>query len=168
MRVGIGFDVHPLVEGRPLILGGVMVPFARGLQGHSDGDVLLHAVIDALLGAAGLGDIGAHFPSSDQSLRGVSSLALLERTHALLRGHGWLVHNTDATVVAEAPVLRPHIDRMRKEIAARLGLALGQVSVKAKTTDGLGFSGRGEGMAAFAVVMLEEPPPGTTGGTPAS
>lgn len=156
MRVGIGFDVHPLVEGRPLILGGVTVPFARGLQGHSDGDVLLHAVIDALLGAAGLGDIGAHFPSSDQSLKGVSSLVLLERTHALLRRHGWLVHNTDATVVAEAPVLRPHIDSMRKEIAVRLGLALGQVSVKAKTTDGLGFTGRGEGMAAYAVATLEE------------
>lgn len=156
MRVGIGFDVHPLVEGRPLVLGGVTVPFAKGLQGHSDGDVLLHALIDALLGAAALGDIGAHFPSSDPQYRGISSLLLLEHTHALLRRRGWLVHNTDATVVAQAPVLRPYIDPMRGEIAVRLGLALGQVSVKAKTTDGLGFTGRGEGIAAYAVATLEE------------
>ena len=156
MRVGIGFDVHPLVEGRPLVLGGVVVPFTKGLQGHSDGDVLLHALIDALLGAAALGDIGTHFPSSDERYRGISSLLLLQETFSLLRHHNWLVHNADATIVAQAPVLKPYIAPMVATIAARLGLALGQVSVKAKTTDGLGFTGRGEVMAAFAVATLQE------------
>ena len=158
MQVGIGFDAHPLVAGRPLILGGVTIPFAKGLQGHSDGDVLLHAIIDALLGAAALGDIGTHFPSSDEQYRGISSLVLLERTTALLRGHRLLVHNTDATIIAEQPVLRPYIEPMRAAIAAKLNIEAGKVNVKAKTTDGLGFAGRGEGMAAYAVATLEAIP----------
>ncbi|MSP79108.1 MAG: 2-C-methyl-D-erythritol 2,4-cyclodiphosphate synthase [Dehalococcoidia bacterium] len=153
-RVGIGYDVHPLVAGRPLILGGVTVPFDKGLQGHSDGDVLLHALIDALLGAAALGDIGTHFPSSDERYRGISSLLLLEQAAALLRRHGWRVHNTDVTIVAQAPVFKPFIEPMRQAVAARLGVGLDSVSIKAKTTDGLGFEGRGEGIAAHAVAMI--------------
>ncbi|MSQ12223.1 MAG: 2-C-methyl-D-erythritol 2,4-cyclodiphosphate synthase [Dehalococcoidia bacterium] len=158
MRVGIGFDVHPLVTGRPLVLGGVTVPFAKGLHGHSDGDVLVHAIIDALLGAASLGGIGDHFPSSDEQLRGISSLVLLERTNDLLRHRGWVVHNTDATIVAQAPVLKPYLGPMQKAIAAHLGVQPEQVSIKAKTTDGLGFTGRGEGIAAMAVATLDAAP----------
>jgi 2-C-methyl-D-erythritol 2,4-cyclodiphosphate synthase len=155
VRVGSGFDVHPLVPSRSLILGGVSIPFDRGLQGHSDGDALLHAIIDALLGAAALGDIGTHFPSSDDRYRGISSLVLLEHTVALLRRHNWLVHNTDATIMAQAPVMKPHIPAMQENVAQVLGLPVDRVSIKAKTTDHLGFIGRGEGIAVMAVALLE-------------
>jgi 2-C-methyl-D-erythritol 2,4-cyclodiphosphate synthase len=153
-RTGFGYDVHRLVEDRPLILGGVTVPFERGLEGHSDADVLLHAVIDAVLGAAGLGDIGAHFPSSDPSLEGISSVDMLERSMALVWEAGWRVVNVDATVVAQRPRLSPHAPAMKESIAATLRVEPDRVNVKSKTTDGLGFAGEGEGMAAYCAVML--------------
>ena len=156
MRVGIGYDVHPLAEGRPLVLGGVTVPFSHGLLGHSDGDALTHAVIDALLGAAGLGDIGTHFPSTDARYRGIASTLLLRHTAALLASHGWRVVNVDATIVAERPRLGPHLDAMRQELALHVGGDACAVHVKAKTNDGLGFLGAGEGMAAWAVALLQE------------
>ena len=156
MRVGIGYDVHPLAEGRPLVLGGVTVPFTHGLLGHSDGDTLIHAIIDALLGAAGLGDIGTHFPSSDAQYRGIASTVLLRHTAALLATHGWRVVNVDATIVAERPRLGPYLDAMRQELAVNLGGDASTVHVKAKTNDGLGFLGAGEGMAAWAVALLQE------------
>ena len=159
MRVGVGFDVHPLVAGRCLVLGGVAIPHELGLAGHSDGDVVLHAVMDALLGAAALGDIGTHFPSSDASLRDVSSLDLLKRVSALQGDRGWRVGNVDATIVAERPKLAPYITTMRERISGALGLGVHQVSVKATTTDGLGLTGRGEGIAAYAVASLEEVAP---------
>jgi len=158
VRIGQGYDAHQLTTGRPLVLGGVEVPHERGLAGHSDGDVLIHAVIDALLGAAALGDIGQHFPSSDQELEGVSSLLLLGKTRGLLQQHGWQPGNVDATVVAERPRLTPHIAQMRERIAGAAGLELEAVSVKATTTDGLGFAGREEGIAAFAVVTIVSSP----------
>lgn len=157
MRVGIGYDTHRLVAGRPLLLGGVEVPYERGLLGHSDGDVLIHAVIDALLGAAGLGDVGTHFPSSDPQYRDIRSLLLLERVAQLLSAARWKVHNVDATIVAERPVLKPYLESMSRCIAACLGVPADRVSIKAKTTDGLGFIGAQEGMAAYAVAALEEP-----------
>lgn len=156
MRVGIGYDVHPLVEGRPLVLGGVIVPFSHGLQGHSDGDTLIHAIIDALLGAAGLGDIGTHFPSSDPKYRGIASTILLRHTAALLASHGWRLVNVDATIIAERPRLGPHLAAMQRELADNLGGDASAISVKAKTNDGLGFLGAGEGMAAWAVALLQE------------
>jgi 2-C-methyl-D-erythritol 2,4-cyclodiphosphate synthase len=156
-RVGFGYDVHRLVEGRALRLGGIIVPFARGLAGHSDADVLLHAVTDALLGAAGLGDIGTHFPPSDDRWKGADSRDLLAVTAVLLAEQGWTVGNIDSTIVAEQPRLGPHIPAMRAEIARVLGLAEAQVSVKAKTTEGLGFTGTGEGMAAYAVALITQP-----------
>ena len=156
MRVGIGYDVHPLVEGRPLVLGGVTVPFSHGLQGHSDGDALTHAIIDALLGAAGLGDIGTHLPSSDPQYRDIASTVLLRHTAALLASHGWRVVNVDATIIAERPRLGPYLDAMRQELALNLGGDASAVNVKAKTNDGLGFLGAGEGMAAWAVALLQE------------
>ena len=155
MRIGHGFDVHRLVEDRPLRLGGVTIPHPRGLAGHSDGDVLLHAIIDAMLGAAAAGDIGAMFPSSDERWRGADSLALLHRAHERVVAAGFHLANLDATVVAEEPVLRPHVHGMRQTIAGALNLDLQAVSVKAKTTDRLGLTGRREGIAAFAVVLLE-------------
>ena len=155
MRVGIGYDVHPLVAGRPLVLGGVEVPFERGLSGHSDADVVVHAIIDALLGAAALGDIGTHFPSSDPQYEGMSSIALLERVGDILRGAGIEVVNIDATIVAERPRLVPYVDEMRYAICEALDIANEQVSVKATTTDGLGFAGHGEGIAAHAVALVE-------------
>jgi 2-C-methyl-D-erythritol 2,4-cyclodiphosphate synthase len=155
MRTGIGFDAHPLVEGRPLILGGVEVPFERGLAGHSDGDVLTHAIMDALLGAANLGDKGTHFPSSDPQYRNISSLLLLERVGGLLARRGWRVVNIDATMIAERPALAPFIPEMAGRIAGALSIQASQVSIKATTSDGLGFTGRGEGMAAYAVALLE-------------
>ena len=156
MRVGIGYDVHPLVEGRPLVLGGVTVPFSHGLQGHSDGDPLIHAIIDALLGAAGLGDIGTHFPSSDPRYRGIASTLLLRHTAALLASHGWRVVNVDATIIAERPRLGPYLAAMQRELADNLGGDASAINVKAKTNDGLGFLGAGEGMAAWAVALLQE------------
>ena len=155
LRVGHGYDVHRLVEGRALILGGVTVPFDRGLLGHSDADVLTHAVMDALLGAAALGDIGKLFPDSDAAYAGADSIALLERVTALLREHGWQVGNVDATVVAQAPKLAPYIPEMRRRLAEAMGLDVDGVSVKATTEERLGFTGSGEGMAAHAVALIE-------------
>ena len=155
LRVGHGYDVHRLVEGRALILGGVTVPFDRGLLGHSDADVLTHAVMDALLGAAALGDIGKLFPDSDAAYAGADSIALLERVTALLREHGWQVGNVDATVVAQAPRLAPYVPEMRRRLAKAMGLDVDCVSVKATTEERLGFTGSGEGMAAHAVALIE-------------
>ena len=155
LRVGHGYDVHRLVEGRALILGGVTVPFDRGLLGHSDADVLTHAVMDALLGAAALGDIGKLFPDSDAAYAGADSIALLERVTALLREHGWQVGNVDATVVAQAPKLAPYIPEMRRRLAEAMGLDVDCVSVKATTEERLGVTGSGEGMAAHAVALIE-------------
>ena len=155
LRVGHGYDVHRLVEGRALILGGVTVPFDRGLLGHSDADVLTHAVMDALLGAAALGDIGKLFPDSDAAYAGADSIALLERVTALLREHGWQVGNVDSTVVAQAPRLAPYIPEMRRRLAEAMGLDVDCVSVKATTEERLGFTGSGEGMAAHAIALLE-------------
>lgn len=155
LRVGHGYDVHRLVAGRALILGGVTVPFDRGLLGHSDADVLTHAVMDALLGAAALGDIGKLFPDSDAAYAGADSIALLERVTALLRKHGWQVGNVDATVVAQAPRLAPYIPDMRRRLAEAMGLDVDGVSVKATTEEKLGFTGSGGGMAAHAVALIE-------------
>ena len=155
MRIGQGYDVHRLTEGRALILGGVTVPFDRGLLGHSDADVLTHAVMDALLGAAALGDIGQLFPDSDAAYAGADSIALLERVTALLREHGWQVGNVDATVVAQAPKLAPYVPEMRRRLAEAMGLDMDCVSVKATTEERLGFTGSGEGMAAHAVALIE-------------
>ena len=154
-RSGIGIDVHPLVEGRPLILGGVTIPYEKGLAGHSDGDVLAHAIIDALLGGAGLGDIGAHFPSSDPALAGISGPELLGRTVRLLAESGWRATYVDATIMAERPVLGPFMDQMRRGLAASLDAGGDAINLKATTTDGLGLVGRGEGIVAMAVATLE-------------
>lgn len=154
MRVGIGYDIHPFAAGRPLVLGGVRIPHHAGLGGHSDGDALTHAIIDALLGAAALGDIGRHFPPKEEHLD-AHSLDLLRRTLHQIRAVGYRVVNADATVVAEAPRLAPHVDTIRAALAEALGVGRGDVSVKAKTADGLGALGRGEGIAALAVVLLD-------------
>lgn len=156
MRIGIGYDVHPLVSGRPLVLGGVTVPHDKGLDGWSDADVLSHAVIDALLGAAALGDIGSHFPPGEPEYCNISSLVLLERVREEFIRSGWRVVNIDATVVAERPSLHNFIDTMRSQVSQTLDIAMSQVSVKAKTSGGLGFIGGGEGIAAYAVVLIEE------------
>lgn len=154
VRVGIGYDVHVLTEGRKLIIGGEEIEFEKGLLGHSDADVLLHAIIDALLGAAALGDIGSHFPDSDMAYKGISSMELLRYVARTISDAGYDVQNVDSTVVAQRPKLRPYIDRMRKNIAAALSIAEGRVSVKATTTEGLGFEGRQEGISAQAVALL--------------
>lgn len=154
MRIGHGYDVHRFQEGRDLILGGVKIPCDRGLLGHSDADVLTHAVMDALLGAAAQGDIGLHFPDSDPAYRGISSLVLLGRVGALLADLGYAVCNIDATVIAEEPKLRPYIDRMREKIAGALGVSADLVSVKATTEEGLGFTGERRGIAAHAVCLI--------------
>ena len=155
MRIGQGFDAHKLVEGRRLIIGGVTIPHPRGLDGHSDADVLLHAICDALIGAAALGDIGKHFPDSDPQYKGVDSRKLLRETAALLKKNGWRVANLDATIIAQEPRMAPHIAAMVANIAADIGVASRDVNVKAKTTEKLGFTGRGEGIAAEAVVLIE-------------
>ncbi len=155
MRVGQGFDVHKLVEGRPLIMGGVNIPYEKGLLGHSDADVLLHAITDAILGAAGLGDIGRHFPDNDERYRGADSRVLLREAMRCVREAGWQVVNIDATIVAQAPKIMPHAPAMVANIAADLGIANEQVNVKGKTTEWLGFTGRGEGIAAQAVALLQ-------------
>ncbi len=155
MRSGIGYDVHAFEAGRPLILGGVRVDHERGLGGHSDGDVLTHAIIDALLGAAALGDIGQHFPAGDARWKDADSLVLLGRAAGLVRGAGYRVVNVDTTVVAAAPKLAPHIDAMRAALSEALGVDRGAVSVKATTSDGLGSLGRGEGIAALAIALLD-------------
>ena len=155
MRVGQGFDVHRLVAGRRLVIGGVEIAHDQGLLGHSDADVLLHAICDALLGAAALGDIGRHFPDSDARFRGIDSRKLLREVTALLKTGGFLVRNVDATIIAEAPRMAPHIPSMVANIAADLGIDAGRVNVKATTTEKLGFTGRGEGIAAQAICLIE-------------
>ncbi|MBO4284500.1 MAG: 2-C-methyl-D-erythritol 2,4-cyclodiphosphate synthase [Clostridia bacterium] len=155
MRIGHGYDVHRFAPGRDLVLGGVKIPYEAGLLGHSDADVLTHAVMDALLGAAALGDIGLHFPDSDSAYRGIDSLILLGRTGALLSEKGYTVGNIDATVIAEKPKLRPYIDEMRKNIAKTLGIPVDRVNVKATTEEGLGFTGERLGIAAHAVCLIE-------------
>lgn len=157
MRIGMGYDVHRLVESRELILGGVKVPYERGLLGHSDADVLLHAIMDALLGAAALGDIGKHFPDTDPAYKGISSLELLEKVGYLLEERCFLVENIDATIIAQAPRMRPYIEEMRENIARTLGISIDQVNVKATTEEGLGFTGSGEGISAQAICMLTSP-----------
>ena len=154
LRIGEGWDTHALVPGRRLVLGGVEIPFERGLLGHSDADALLHAITDALLGAAGLGDIGRHFPDTDERFRGADSVRLLEETVRRVRAAGWAVANVDSTIVAQAPKLAPHIDAMRERIAAALQLQPGQVNVKAKTAEKLGPVGMGQSIEARAVVLL--------------
>ncbi len=153
-RAGMGYDAHRLVAGRPLILGGVNVPFEMGLEGHSDADVLLHALIDALLGAAGLGDIGAYFPSSDPSLEGISSVDMLLKIVPKLHEKGWQIENIDGTVVAQKPRLMLHTPAMKEQIAHALSIDQERVNIKSKTTDGLGFTGTGEGMSAYCIAML--------------
>ncbi|WP_314854434.1 2-C-methyl-D-erythritol 2,4-cyclodiphosphate synthase [Stomatobaculum longum] len=156
MRIGQGYDVHRLVAERPLILGGIEIPYEKGLLGHSDADVLLHAISDALLGAAALGDIGAHFPDSDPAYRGADSAELLRAVGDLIRASGYEIGNIDSTVVCQAPKLAPHIPAMRARIAEVLALPVGAVSVKASTEEHMGFTGRGEGIAAHAVCLLTE------------
>lgn len=155
MRIGTGFDVHALVDGRPLVIGGVTIPFERGLLGHSDADVLLHAIADAILGALALGDIGKHFPDSDPRYRGADSRVLLRHVMELARGQGYAIGNLDATIVAQVPRMAPHLEAMRANIAADLGCPIACISVKATTTERLGFTGREEGIAAQASVLLE-------------
>ena len=154
MRVGIGYDVHKLAENRKLILGGVDIPHEKGLLGHSDADVLLHAVSDALLGAAGLGDIGKHFPDNDNSFKDINSLILLKNVYELLLKEDYIISNIDATVVCQKPKLAPYIDEMRKNIASVLSLDVNQVNIKATTTETLGFEGRKEGISSHAVCLI--------------
>lgn len=156
MRVGQGYDVHPFKSGRDLMLGGVKIPHALGLDGHSDADVLIHAVCDACLGAAGLGDIGRHFPDTDQQYKNIDSRLLLRAVRATLKQHRWRVQNVDSTIVAQAPRLAPYVGQMSSNIAADLEIDATQVNVKATTTERLGFAGREEGIAAYAVVLLVE------------
>ena len=154
MRIGQGYDVHRLVEGRKLIIGGVDIPYEKGLLGHSDADVLLHAVMDALLGAAALGDIGQHFPDSDERYKGISSIALLKEVGKILQENGYMIENIDSTVIAQRPKLLPYRPQMAENIAAALGIEKEQVSVKATTEEGLGFTGTGEGISAQAIALL--------------
>ena len=156
MRIGMGYDVHKLVEGRKLILGGVEIPYEKGLLGHSDADVLLHAIMDALLGAAALGDIGKHFPDTDPAYKGISSIRLLEHVADLLEEHQFLIENIDATIIAQRPKMRPYIDTMRENIAKALKIEADQINVKATTEEGLGFTGSGEGISSQAICMLEK------------
>lgn len=155
MRIGMGYDVHKLVEDRKLILGGVEIPYEKGLLGHSDADVLTHAVMDAILGAAALGDIGRHFPDTDEAYRGADSMKLLEEVARLIDNENMIIGNIDATVIAQKPKLAPYIEMMRKNIADRLGIDISQVNVKATTEEGLGFTGIGEGISSQAVCLLE-------------
>ena len=154
MRVGMGYDVHKLVEGRDLIIGGVKIPHTLGLLGHSDADVLLHAIMDALLGAAGLGDIGKHFPDTDPQYKGISSMKLLSHVAELIRERGYVVENIDATIIAQKPKMRPHIPQMEENIAGALGISTDQVNVKATTEEGLGFTGTEEGISSQAICAL--------------
>ncbi len=154
MRVGMGYDVHRLVENRDLIIGGVKIPYEKGLLGHSDADVLLHAIMDALLGAAALGDIGKHFPDSDPEYKGADSLVLLKRVGELLSEEGYVIENIDSIIIAQKPKMAPHIEQMRKNIADTLGLDISRVNVKATTEEGLGFTGKGEGISSQAVALI--------------
>ena len=155
MRIGNGYDVHAFTPGRPLVLGGVTIPYELGLAGHSDADTAIHAVVDALLGAAALGDIGTHFPSNDERWKDQPSTVFLDYIYTLLLQHGWHISNVDATIIAQRPRMAPHIQAMRAHLAEHLHLAVEQVSVKATTTDGLGFTGRSEGIACYAVALIE-------------
>ncbi|MCR5784806.1 MAG: 2-C-methyl-D-erythritol 2,4-cyclodiphosphate synthase [Eubacterium sp.] len=155
MRIGTGYDVHRLTEGRDLIIGGVKIPYEKGLLGHSDADVLLHAIMDALLGAAALGDIGKHFPDTDEKYKGADSVMLLKEVKRLIEEQGYTVGNIDATIIAQAPKMKPHIENMRENIAEALGVDISKVNVKATTEEGLGFTGSGEGISAQAVCLLE-------------
>ena len=154
MRVGMGYDVHRLAEGRNLILGGVQIPWDKGLLGHSDADVLIHAIMDALLGAAALGDIGRHFPDTDPAYEGISSVMLLKHVAELLQENGYGITNIDATIIAQKPKMAPHIPQMRENIADALGIGLSALNIKATTEEGLGFTGRGEGIASQAICLL--------------
>ena len=156
MRIGHGYDVHRLAENRRLVIGGVEIPFAKGLLGHSDADALLHAITDALLGAAALGDIGKHFPDNDNAFKDIDSRILLRRVVELITAKGYKISNIDATILAEAPKIAPHIEAMRQNIAADCGLDISRINVKATTEEGLGFTGEGKGIAAHAVCLLEE------------
>ena len=156
MRVGMGYDVHRLTVGRKLIMGGVEIPYEKGLLGHSDADVLVHAVMDALLGAAALGDIGKHFPDTDPEYEGVSSIRLLEYVGRILEENGYVIENIDATIIAQRPKMRPYIDQMRENMAEALGIETNQVSVKATTEEGLGFTGTGEGISSHAICAIEK------------
>lgn len=156
MRVGLGYDVHRLVEGRQLILGGIEIPYEKGLLGHSDADVLVHAVMDALLGAAALGDIGRHFPDTDEKYRGISSIELLRQVGALLQRELYVIENIDATIIAQRPKMLPHIEQMRGNMAAALGIQKEQINVKATTEEGLGFTGSGEGISAQAICAIDK------------
>ncbi|OCC15286.1 2-C-methyl-D-erythritol 2,4-cyclodiphosphate synthase [Dissulfuribacter thermophilus] len=153
-RVGLGYDVHRFSRDRDLVVGGVKIPYEFGLLGHSDADCLLHAICDALLGAAGLGDIGRHFPDTDPAYKGISSLILLEKVVKLLHDEGWDIANIDSTIIAQSPRLAPYIDAMKKNISSVLGVDIGAVNIKATTTEGLGFEGKGEGIAAKAVALI--------------
>lgn len=155
MRIGMGYDVHRLVPGRDLILGGVKIEYELGLLGHSDADVLLHAIMDAILGAAALGDIGKHFPDTDPAYKGADSIRLLEAVRDLVEQEGYMVGNIDATIIAQRPKMRPHIDQMRRNIARVLKVDVSQINVKATTEEGLGFTGSGEGISAQAICLLE-------------
>ena len=157
MRIGMGYDVHRLTEDRDLIMGGVTIPYEKGLFGHSDADVLLHAIMDSLLGAAAMGDIGKHFPDTDPAYKGISSLLLLKKVGELLEQEHFLIENIDATIIAQAPKMRPYIDRMRENIAEALNIQPDQVNVKATTEEGLGFTGSGEGISAQAICLLTTP-----------
>lgn len=154
IRIGVGYDVHRLVDNRPLILGGVKIPFDKGLLGHSDADVLIHAIMDALLGAAGLGDIGQHFPDTDQKYQGISSMELLKRVGEKIKSEGFYVVNIDSIIIAERPKIAPYINEMRTNISNVLETAVHDINIKGTTTEGLGFTGNGEGIAAQAVVLL--------------
>ena len=156
MRVGVGYDVHQLVEGRKLFLGGIEIPFHKGLLGHSDGDVLIHAICDAILGAIGEGDIGTHFPDSDPSIRGIESTKILAHVASLVRKKGYTVVNIDAVIAAQEPKIAPLRDTMRKSLAATIGISIDRISIKGKTTEGLGFVGRKEGIEVYAVALLDE------------
>lgn len=162
MRIGQGFDVHALIAGRKLVIGGVQIPYEKGLEGHSDADVLLHALCDALIGAAALGDIGAHFPDTDRRYQGIDSRQLLREVVRLLDEHGWRIVNIDATIIAQAPKMAPHIPKMREIMAVDLGIAVADVNVKAKSTEQLGFVGRGEGIAAEAIALIDRRAPNDT------
>ena len=154
MRIGMGYDVHKLVEDRDLILGGVKIPYSLGLLGHSDADVLLHAIMDSLLGAAALGDIGKHFPDSDHRYKGISSIELLKHVGSLLKENNWLIENIDSTIIAQKPKMAPHIENMRKNISEALNINIDQINVKATTEEGVGFTGEGKGISSQSICLL--------------
>lgn len=154
MRIGLGYDVHRLTEGRDLILGGVKIPYEKGLLGHSDADVIVHAIMDALLGAAALGDIGQHFPDTDPQYEGISSIKLLEHVGRLLEEHNYVIENIDATIIAQRPKMMPHLPQMRENVSRALQIEADQVNIKATTEEGLGFTGSGEGISAQAICLL--------------